>query len=256
MEEGHPPNATANATTNVVSKSRDTVVRFAEDVTAISDSAGPGEQAPTIDIILLASEGNPEIKSPPSFLCKLFTKLLTRLSSNMSSSSPAAERHNSLTGSFKSALSNLKRNSTNASNNSDKSTPTKDIFDIPPDSLPDNPRDLEGLLNRHLSALDHLKRTVDGRNKEIKDYGMRAAMYHDLRPKPSVAFLRQVDAEMYVLRQQRNGLQPLVQMRHNEIVRIADHRKKLDREQGQECTVYDMYLGYRHVEEWEQRFSY
>ena len=174
----------------------------------------------------------------------------------MSSSSPIVERHNSLTGSFKSVLSNLKRNSTNASNHSDKSTPTKDIFDITPDPLPDNPRDLEGLLNRHLSALDHLKHTVEGRNKEIRDYGIRAASFYELRPKPSTAFLRQIDAEMYVLRQQRNGLQPLVQMRHDEIVRIADHRKKLDREQNQECTVYDMYLSYRRLEEWEQRFAY
>ncbi|ETI25669.1 hypothetical protein G647_02443 [Cladophialophora carrionii CBS 160.54] len=161
------------------------------------------------------------------------------------------------TGSFKSALSTLKRAATNTSNKSNLSfTPGDDsIFNIPQDPLPDNPRDLEGFLNRHLAALDQLQRTVDGRNQEIKDYCTRAAYYYNLKPRISGQFLRQLDAEIHVLRQQRNGLQPLVQMRHDEIVRIADHRKMLDEERGLECTVYEMYLGFRKLGDWEERFS-
>lgn len=185
----------------------------------------------------------------------------------MAASSPTGShhvRHNSLTGSIKSVLSNLKRAGTNASHgsNSDRSitgptaTPTRDdILNIPPDPLPDNPRDLEGLLNRQLSSLDHLRRTVEARNQEIKDYCTRASYYDHVTPRASPGFLRQFDAEVAVLRAQRNGLQALVQMRHNEIVRMAEHRKMLDAQQGHECTVYDMYLGFRQLEVWEQLFS-
>ena len=167
------------------------------------------------------------------------------------------DRHHSPTESFKSTLSTIKRAATNGSNKSNLSfTPGDDNpFHIQPSPLPDNPRDLEGFLNRHLSALGHLERTVEARNEELKDYNVRAANYYSQKPRLPTQFLLELDVEINVLRAQRNGLRPLVQMRQEEIVRIADHRKMLDEEQGLVCTVYDMYLGFRKLEDWEQRFS-
>ncbi|KAJ9610225.1 hypothetical protein H2200_005002 [Cladophialophora chaetospira] len=238
-------------------------IKFTEDVTATQRNArpasrAPGLQSPTTPVV---SEGN--LKTIPRRLHishSLFHKMNHRRHpSNMSGASDNTlkERHHSPTGSFKSALSTIKRAATNTSNKSTNSyTPGDDsIFNITPDPLPDNPRDLEGYLNRHLSALDQLARTVEARNTEIKDYCTRAAYYYNLKPRVPNQFLRQLDAEIHVLRSQRIGLQVLVKMRWDEIVRIADHRKVLDEAKGLVCTVYEMYLGYRRVEEWEERFS-
>jgi hypothetical protein len=169
------------------------------------------------------------------------------------------EANNSPTGgTFKSALSSLKRAATNTSNKSNASfTPGDDLnFNMPNNPLPDNPRDLEGFLNRHLSGLDHLRSTVDARNQEIKEYSLRAAYYYSLRPLPDAEFLKSLDAEIELLRAQRDGFKRLVKNRQQLIVRIADHRKALDEAKGLKCTVYEMYLGFRKIEEWEQRFSY
>jgi hypothetical protein len=174
-----------------------------------------------------------------------------------SSMSRASKQPSPTSSTFKSALSSLNRAATNTSNKSALSyTPGDDsIFSIPADPLPTDPRELEGFLNRHLSALDHLKRTVEARNQEIREYCTRAAYFYNLKPRACPQFLRQLDAEIHVLRAQRNGLQALVQMRHDEIVRIAEHRKAMDEENGLKCTVYDMYLGFRKLDEWEVRFS-
>ncbi|KIY03709.1 uncharacterized protein Z520_00400 [Fonsecaea multimorphosa CBS 102226] len=160
--------------------------------------------------------------------------------------------------SIKSFVSSLKRAATNDSKKSDASTDSSRYYDpqnIPADPLPDDRSAIEGLLNQQLSALDHLRRTVVARNQEIKDYCSRAAYYYNMKPRVSPSFLRQLDTEIYIIRQQRNGLQALVEMRHNEIVRMAEHRKKLDADQGMDCTVYDMYLNFRRIGEWEQLFS-
>ncbi|KIW23647.1 uncharacterized protein PV07_11831 [Cladophialophora immunda] len=177
---------------------------------------------------------------------------------NLHSGDGEGEQHHSSNSlsSIKSVFSSLKRAATNDSKNSDASSDSKyDPLTVQPDALPDNRSDIEGLLNRQLSALDHLRRTVVARNQEIKDYCSRAAYYYNLRPRVAPSFLRQLDIEIHVLRQQRNGFQALVDMRHNEIVRMAEHRKKLDAAQGLDCTVYDMYLNFRRVSEWEQLFS-
>ncbi|EXJ75467.1 uncharacterized protein A1O5_02163 [Cladophialophora psammophila CBS 110553] len=174
----------------------------------------------------------------------------------LGSGDPEHTSNSNSLGSLKSVFSSLKRAATNDSKKSDASTESKyDRLSAQPDPLPDNRTDIEGLLNRQLSALDHLRRTVVARNQEIKDYCSRAAYYYNMRPKVPASFLRQLDIEIKVLRQQRNGFQGLVEARHNEIVRMAEHRKKLDAEQGLDCTVYDMYLNFRRLSEWEQLFS-
>ncbi|OAP63124.1 hypothetical protein AYL99_02351 [Fonsecaea erecta] len=166
---------------------------------------------------------------------------------------------NSLNNSIKSVFSSLKRVATNDSKKSDgtdsSASRSDPLSSIATEPLPDDRTEIEGLLNRQLSALDQLRRTVVARNQEIKDYCARAAHYYNLRPRVAPSFLRQLDVEIRLLRQQRNGLQALVDMRHNEIVRMAEHRKKLDADQGLDCNVYDMYLDFRRISEWEQLFS-
>jgi hypothetical protein len=174
-------------------------------------------------------------------------------SSSHKSLTPTHNRQASDRGSLRHVLSTFRRST--GSERSGTATPTRDP-DIPLDPLPTNPRELEGLLNRQLSALDHLQRTVIARNEDIKNYGTRAISYYELQPNTGQGFLRMLDVEMRVLKEQRDAFIPIVKMSHEEIIRIAEWRKKIDEEVGMKCTVYEMYLGFLRLEVWEELFSY
>jgi hypothetical protein len=177
----------------------------------------------------------------------------TMSSSSHNSVTPIHNRQSSDKGSLKTVLNSFRRST--GSEKSGTATPTREP-EIPLDPLPTDPRELEGLLNRQLSALDHLQRTVIARNDDIKNYGTRAVSYYELRPNVGQGFLKMLDVEMRVLKEQRDAFVPLVRMRHEEIVRIAEWRKKIDEERGMKCTVYEMYLGFLRLEVWEELFSY
>jgi chromosome segregation ATPase len=183
-------------------------------------------------------------------------------SSDSSMASPTGDepqRNNSL-GSLKSMVSSLKKVASSTTQNSDlcldKPVEVNEENKPPKlDVLPDTRTDLEAHLNCHLSDLDRIRKSVQDYNDRIRDLNQRK----DARArqgKAAAGTLAVIHQEIELIHKQRDDLHPFVEYFHGQIKRIADHRAELDKSQGLECTVYNMYLGFKRENEWQELFSY
>ncbi|KAI1616847.1 hypothetical protein EDD37DRAFT_59754 [Exophiala viscosa] len=162
------------------------------------------------------------------------------------------QRTNSMTDNIKSMFSNLKKAASVGGNSKPYNA---DPLAMDDDPLPDCPRILEGRLNQHLGQLDRLRRAVKWRNKEIKEVYDEAAYERRVNPN-GTTLVNQMMAEIEFLRANRNNYARFVEAQHYQIQRIADKRAEIDKKQGQECTVYEMYMSLKRRDEWAELFSF
>ncbi|EXJ87862.1 hypothetical protein A1O1_04789 [Capronia coronata CBS 617.96] len=155
--------------------------------------------------------------------------------------------------SFKGIVSSLKKVGSTHSNHSSKSESSETTLSI--EDMPKDRPELEARLNIILGRLDRLRNQVRLFNSLIKEYYdlfESQRRIHATYPEVKVV----LEEELENVRKMRTGFEKSLKALHRQIDRIATARARLDESEGQVCTIWDMYMGYKHEDEWADLFAY